>query len=180
MNPKIHPQRIRVTQAGELLAYALGVAVCSSVLQCISSVLQCVAVCCIRDKGSRAACAYAFAHECLKGLLSRRCVIRSNTLQHTATHCNIRQHTATYGNTRQHNVIHCNTQQHTATIMLQHTATHCNTLQHIETHCNTSVCKGLFSTGCVFRSNTLKHTATICSMLQHTATHCNTLQHPAT
>jgi len=134
VNPKIHPQRIRVTQAGELLAYALGVAVCSSVLQCISSVLQCVAVCCIRDKGSRAACAYAFAHECLKGLLSRRCVIRSNTLQHTATHCNTLQHTATHCNIRQHTVTQCNSLQHTATHCNNHAATHCNTLQHTTTH----------------------------------------------
>jgi len=36
--------------------------------------------------------------------------LESDTLQHTATHCNTLQHTAT----------HCNT--------LQHTATHCNTL----------------------------------------------------
>ena len=143
MNPKIHPQRIRVTQAGELLAYALGVAVCSSVLQCISSALQCVAVCCIRYKGSRAACAYAFAHECLKGLLSRRCVIRSNTLQHTATHCNTLQHTATHCNIRQHTATQCNSLQHTATHCNNHAATRCNTLQHTATH-----------------YNTLKHTAT--------------------
>ena len=43
---------------------------------------------------------------------------KSNTLQHTTTHCNTLQHTAT----------HCNT--------LQHTATHCNTLQHTATYCN--------------------------------------------
>jgi len=42
----------------------------------------------------------------------------SDTLQHTATHCNTLQHTAT----------HCNT--------LQHTGTHYNTLQHTATHCN--------------------------------------------
>jgi len=67
-------------------------------------------------------------------------------LQHTATHCKISNtlpHTATHCNTLQHTSTHCNT--------LQHTATHCNTLQHTATHCNT------------LQHNTLQHTATHCS-----------------
>jgi len=58
-----------------------------------------------------------------------------NTLQHTATHCNLNQvgHSATFSRMFQaysnwHTATHCNT--------LQHTATHCNTLQHTATHCN--------------------------------------------
>ena len=53
---------------------------------------------------------------------SPRVLIRSNTLQHTATHCIER-------NTSPRVLIRINT--------LQHTATHCNTLQHTATHCDT-------------------------------------------
>ena len=75
-----------------------------------------------------------------------------NTLQHTATHCNIRvwhpsHHGADYP-TPLYATQHCNT--------LQHTATQCTTMQH-SAHCNT-----------------LQHTATHCNTLQHTATHCST------
>jgi len=57
-----------------------------------------------------------------------------DTLQHTATYCNILQHTATHCNTLKHTATYCNILQHTAIHCntLQHTATHCNTLQHIE------------------------------------------------
>ena len=70
------------------------------------------------------------------------------TLQHTATHCNI---PALPPNHSRHTATHCNTLQHTATHMpfLQITATHCNALQHTATHCNT--------------------------MQQHSAKECNTL-----
>jgi len=39
----------------------------------------------------------------------------------------------THSNTLQHTATHCNTLQHNT---LQHTATHCNTLQHTATHCS--------------------------------------------
>ena len=80
------------------------VAICSSVLQCVECLLQCivalVAVCyCTRKRGGQ--------QRKLKPLVqSTHC----NTLQHTAPHCNTLQRTAT----------HCNA--------LQHTATHCITL----------------------------------------------------
>jgi len=83
-----------------------------------------------------------------------------NTLQHTATYCNILlklQHTATYCNALQHTATHCIALQRTTTHCnaLQRTATHCNTLQHTATHCNT-----------------LQRTATYNAILQHTATQC--------
>jgi hypothetical protein len=120
-----------------------------------------------------------------------------NTLQHTATHCNILQHTATHCNTLQHPATHCNT--------LQHIATHCNTLHHVEepsnlcldplkndwdvmtgtsvggaTHCNTSAthCNTPQHTTTRRKTTCLNetcHAATHCSTLQNTATHCNTL-----
>jgi len=53
-----------------------------------------------------------------------------DTLQHTATHCNMLQHAA----------LNCNTPCHGHDgdlDTLQNTATLCNTLQHTATHCNT-------------------------------------------
>ena len=87
-----------------------------------------------------------------------------NTLQHTATYCNILQPIATNCNTLQCTVIRCktlcNTLQHSATTLQQHCNNIATTLQHTARHCNT-----------------LQHTTTHCNTLQHTATHCNTLQH---
>ena len=75
--------------------------------------------------------------------------IYRNTLQRTATHCNMHcmqiWACSSSLSTSIQTATHCNTLQHTATRM-QHTATHCNTLQRTATHCNT---------------------------LQHTVTHCN-------
>ena len=88
-----------------------------------------------------------------------------NTLQLTATHCNIHCNT------------HCNTNkargssfrldgQHT----LQLIATHCNSLHHTALHCITLQ---LTASHC----NSLHHTATHCNTLQLTASHCNSLHH---
>ena len=97
-----------------------------------------------------------------------------NTLQHTATHCNIlHMHwTESVWYNMLYTATHCNT--------LQHTATHCNTLQLTATHCNTLythwsefVCYNAQSTAT--HCNTLQHTKTHYNTLQHTATHCNTL-----
>jgi len=78
--------------------------------------------------------------------------IRSNTLQHTATHL---KHTTTQEQQAAHcNTLetHCNTLQHTTTQSntLQPTATHYDTLQHTVTHCNTLET----------HHSTLQHTAT--------------------
>ena len=88
--------------------------------------------------------------------------IGRNTLQHTATHCNILQHIlwifilwvqASSGSFQLwHIVAHCS--------ILQHTTAHCSTLQHTAAHYSTQ-----------------QHTAAHSSTLQHTAAHCNTLQH---
>ena len=90
-----------------------------------------------------------------------------NTLQHTATYCNILKYTATHcSNTLPHTATQCNTLQHTTTRCdtLKHTATHCNTLKYAATQC----------------SNILPHTATHWNTPQHSATHCNKLEHTAT
>jgi len=127
---------------------------------------------------------------------------RYNTLQHSATLCNILQCTvayccttlldtllkciATHCNTLQtHVATHCNTLQQTATHsnILQHTATYYNntlqhTLQHTTPHCTT-----LHHTATHLEQMRTPNmgcgslnTATHCNTLQHTATHCNTLQ----
>ena len=68
-----------------------------------------------------------------KVLLSLEETIRRLSLKVTATQCNTLQHTATCCNmlhyTLQHTATQCN--------ILWRTATHCNTLQHTATHCNT-------------------------------------------
>ena len=58
----------------------------------------------------------------LLGLLCKRALQHTATLQRTEAHCNTLQYTATHCNTIKHTAAHCNT--------LQHTAAHCNTLQH--------------------------------------------------
>ena len=78
--------------------------------------------------------------------------------ERTAAHCNILQHTAikhpaihsaTHCNTLQRTATHCDILGHTATHCnkLQNTATHCYTLKYAATHCNTlhnhTVCRGL-------------------------------------
>ena len=63
--------------------------------------------------------------------MHRNTLHHCNTLQHNATHYNMKQHTA-------NTATHCNTLQHTAThCSTQLTATHSNTQQHTATHCNT-------------------------------------------
>jgi len=119
------------------------------------SVLQGIAVCCRVLQGVTVRCR------------------NYNTLQQTATHCNMdyRHVSSSFflggglrhmsmclwyrGRALQHTAAHCSA--------LQHTAVLCSTMQHTETHCST-----------------LQHTAAHCNTLQHTATHCNTLQHAAT
>ena len=90
----------------------------------------------------------------------------TDTLQHTATHCNTPQQT----NTSIHS-----SNMHTDT--LQRTATHCNTLRHTATSCNkpdTSIHSSNMHT------DTLQCTSTHCDALQRIATHCHTLQRTAT
>jgi len=113
---------------------------------------------------------------------------RCNTLQHTATHCNMLYPTKLNVNeavhiSRPYMVFdtlqqHCNNTAilyNTFRISLtlstwlfplrgmslrcNNTATRCNTLQHTATRCNT-----------------LQHTATHYTTLHHTASHCNTLR----
>ena len=105
-----------------------------------------------------------------------RCHTSSNVKKCTAKHCNTLQHTATHCNV--HLTQGLFTPLQIVKVSLQHTATHCNTLQHTATHYNTLHlhCNALqrIATHC----NTLQHTAsrcTHCNALQHTATHCNTL-----
>ena len=153
------------------------VAVCCSVLQCFSNVFACVII-------SR----YEFVSFTVFLSWSRLHVTNAtpcNTLQHTATHCNIRvreyrsaavmeSFTCHESNKLQQAASRCNTLQHTAThyTTLQHTATHCNTLQPTKSH-------DLVSSNDHTRTHIAQHTASHCNTLQHTATHCNTLQHTA-
>jgi len=70
---------------------------------------------------------------------SKYTATRCNTMQHSATLCNMPQHLQ---HTLQQSATLCNTLQHSATPTtlcntLQHTATRCNTLQHVATQCNT-------------------------------------------
>jgi len=58
------------------------------VLQCVATLLQCVAVCLCRD--------------CLSSKRRAMPATHCNRLQRTATHCNTLQHTATHCNTLQH------------------------------------------------------------------------------
>jgi len=107
----------------------------------------------------------------------------SDTLQHTATHCNIPQHITT----------HCGILQHTATYCTHgwQIGAHCNTMQHTSTHCNTPVkycwrATGSSSSGArvtlqqpATHYNTLQHNAAHCIALHYTAPHRTTLQHTA-
>ena len=121
-----------------------------------------------------------------------------NTLQHTATHCNMNASClctrtwwygcATHCNTLQRTATHCNTLQHTATLTtlplrtyiwrngVENCNTHCNTLHRIATHCNTLQHT---ATHCNNNDRALVHarlcrrSATHCIVLQHTTTHCN-------
>jgi len=124
-----------------------------------------------------------------------RCYIAtSDTLQHTATHCNTLQHTATRCNTLQHTATHnpsFRTQRNTMRDATSQQAPHCNTLQHaiphserIEIRCamphrNKRSRDSSYIQYAATHCNTLQHTATHCNTLQHTATHCNTLAHTA-
>ena len=131
----------------------------------------------------------------------------SNTLQHSATHCNtlrqiieapLRQIIVE----RDHIFVECSG---------THTATHCNTLQHGATHCNIlrqiieeQLCQMIVKRDHMFGERSVTHTATHSKTLQHMSTHyswtssaddsqkwphlrrmfsdthCNTLQHTAT
>jgi len=134
----------------------------------------------------------------------RAALKRSDTLHHTATHCNTLQHVVTRCNTLQHAATRCNTLQHTATncvhskgsiepfaqpkgllTMGQHTATHCTILQRTVTHCNT-----LLHTACTARARSSRLRSpkispqkvsclvlAYCILLQQSGMYCNTLQH---
>jgi len=87
--------------------------------------------------------------------------LHSNTVQHTATHCNTLQFR------------HCNTHP-----------TYCNTQYECGLKWMLDWIRALLRrTRCIATHNTLQHTATHCNTLQHTATqaqlhtsaHCNTL-----
>ena len=124
--------------------------------------------------------------------------MKSNTLQHTATHCNALQHTATlqrWAQILKSQLITSDVHIYICpkTHRKQHTATHCNTLQRTATDCNTTAMgthsQKVSSILVIFtyiyiprpmKSNTLQHTATHCNTLQHTAAPCSTLQHTAT
>jgi len=93
----------------------------------------------------------------------------TQTLQHTATHCNTLQHTRVYVSFIHEMWLHIFDVLHTDT------ATHCNTLQHTVIHCNTHVSTSHSYMRCDYMLS-MCYTQT----LQHTATHCNTLQHTAT
>jgi len=127
--------------------------------------------------------------------------VNCNTLQYTATHCNMLQRSApqSFAHVMMWTATHCNTLQHTATRRTTLCTTllracplfetgrdlyvNCNTLQHNATHCNTLHA----------RFHALQYTATHCITL-HThaccsekakiymwaATHCITVQHTAT
>ena len=76
-------------------------AVCCSVLQCVAvccSVLQHVAVCSVGLSWLQYADSHAHTHTHKSSLQTadKTNRVRSNTLQHTATHCNTLQHTATH------------------------------------------------------------------------------------
>ena len=81
-----------------------------------------------------------------------------NTLQRTATRCNLLQRTA----------VHCNTQQRTA-------ANKTNMEDDVQ---DRRVCVSVLQLAAT-QCNTQQHTATDCNTLRQTATHCNTLQHTA-
>ena len=101
------------------------------------NVLQCVAVCC-----SVLQCA-AVLLQCISGgrWWSWRCVLRTETLQHTVTHCNTLEFTVTKWR-------------------LQLTATHCNTLQlgRLQHFWRKAAIGTLYT-----QKKTLQHTATHCT-----------------
>ena len=93
-----------------------------------------------------------------------RYATQCNSLQHTATHCNILQRHVLL---RRISLQVCNTYQRTHytttprlassyfLASMRHTTTHCNTQQLTATHCNT-----------------LQHTKTHCNIMQHTSMPC--------
>ena len=122
-------------------------------LQCVAvccSVLQCVAACHV---------SHTHWHDVTVGHIYCNTSVsyvtaHSNTLQHTAPHCNLNTitlyHTATHCNTQQHTATHCNKLQHTATWApwrcntqdaLTSIATHLYPMtSHTATRCHTSWC----------------------------------------
>jgi len=123
-----------------------------------------------------------------------------NTLQHTATHCNILQHTATYCNILQHTATHCNILQHTATstysrsawrgsrnphihfmhtyiythqTICTHTDIHTHTCIRTYTSIHTHICIRTHTT----YSHTLQHTATRTKNTHSKSSDVDTLQH---
>ena len=110
----------------------------------------------------------------------------SNTLQHTATHCNTRMLAPTLMSAKRNKQEWVKQNSDTAThCSALDTATHCSALHYTTTHCDTlqHMKAGVYNherqqmekkwakpKPC----NTLQHTATHCKTLQHTATHCNT------
>jgi len=122
-----------------------------------------------------------------KRMVSKYAAIHYNTLQHTATYCNILHHTtiyckicntleekrtdsksaATYCNTLHHTVMHCNT--------LQCTATRCSVLLHTATHLKRRELSQSTLTGRLLLKRELSQ-----RMMPHIVTHHNTLQHTAT
>ena len=163
-------------------------AVSCNLLQCVAmrrNVWQCVL--------SHAAISISRRHTSTRLSAPERAhCLCSNTLQHTATHCNTPEHTKKHCNTLYKGLSAAERTQCLFSNMLQHTATRCNTLQHSATRCNTlqhavhrSECSGesaMFglpqpsgARGNTSRCNALQHTATRCNTLQHTVTNCNTL-----
>jgi len=112
----------RVLQQCEIFSVLQCVTVCCSVLPCVAvccSVWQYVAVCwqyvavCCSVLQYVAVCCSVLQCEIWR-IQSVKTIRMENTLQHTATHCNILQHTKTHCNTLQH------TTQRTATSAAAH------------------------------------------------------------
>jgi len=87
-----------------------------------------------------------------------------NTLQYTATYCNILHYAATQCSTLPN---YSPTNVKPTATHCKHTATHCKSLQHITPR-----------TIARQQCNTIVHTATHCNIFQHAATHCNTHHSP--
>ena len=144
-------------------------------LQVVSSVLQCVAVCC---------CVLQCVAVCCCVL---QCV--AVCLQHIATRSNILRHTAAWNTAAIFACSHVHVSQYTAVcrsmlqyaVCLQHIATCSNTLQHITTHCSTRECVAdAYAAMCCSVLQCVAVYLRVAGTLQHiatrAATRCNTLQ----
>jgi len=128
----------------------------------------CVCVCeCLRVNVCARACG-VYVRMCV---CVRVCVfVRSDTLQHTATHCNTLQHTATYCNTPA-------TSRASQTRATRPSISHAPLMgQRIGTFCAPRIARARKSVCVALRCSVLHYVAVCCSVLQCVAVRCSVLQ----